>query len=90
MVVYGLSSFQSMILLKSSTRELPTEEINVLLDSYTNSKLNEHRMFKMLGGNPSLILLVAQILADPERSINLSMVYKSLCEQKTEDIMTLI
>lgn len=56
------------------------------------NKLYEHHFFKLLGGNPQSIMLVAPLLSDPKINIKLADLYKmltsnQLCEMlKSEEI----
>ena len=60
------------------------------------SKLHEHHLFKLLGGNPQSIILIAPLLDDPLRNMSLVNLYElltsnQLCEilesEKIEDQM---
>ena len=60
------------------------------------SKLHEHHLFKLLGGNPQSIILIAPLLDDPLRNMRLVNLYElltsnQLCEilesEKIEDKM---
>jgi hypothetical protein len=56
------------------------------------NELFEHHLFKLLGGNPQSIMLVAPLLNDPNKKIKLADLYKmltsnQLCEMlKSEEI----
>lgn len=56
----------------SRSRDIPEEELNELLEVFPDNTLskdqkaatsiNEHHLFKLLGGNPHAIILAAPIL----------------------------
>lgn len=45
-------------------------------------KLHEHHFFKLLGGNPSSIVILAPMLMDNERTLDLPGLYKMLCKPR--------
>lgn len=92
-LLYGLPALQSEILFAKLSRQLLPKEINELLKTtpdYTKypsekkfappKKLHDHHLFRMIGGNPSMIVILAPILADTERPMDLVGLYLTLCQ----------
>ena len=48
-------------------------------------KLQDHHLFRMLGGNPSMIVILAPMLTDTERTLDLAALYKTLCQDRLEN-----
>ena len=48
-------------------------------------KLQDHHLFRMLGGNPSMIVILAPMLADTEQTLDLAALYKTLCQDRLEN-----
>lgn len=91
LVLSGLNSLQSEALLrKKLSRPITIAEQNALMkirpdeEKYSQernskpTKLHEHHLFKLLGGNPQSIILIAPLLCDPLKPIQLSDLYKML------------
>ena len=51
-------------------------------------KLYDHHLFKLIGGNPQSILLIAPMLNDPNKSLTLVELYKELTSEKINSILT--
>jgi len=73
-----------MLLFTQLTRQLKPKEIGDLLKTKPDvvkypseknqpvpKKLQDHHLFRMLGGNPSLIVILAPMLADTEQAMDL-------------------
>jgi hypothetical protein len=84
-----------MTLFTQLSRILTTREINELLKTKPDikkypsernqtlpKKLHEHHLFRMIGGNPSMVVILAPMLADTERAMDLVGLYKTLCEDQ--------
>lgn len=95
-ILGNLSSIQSANLFKEvMVRELEQEEINALLrtkpdfakypeeqSKWEYKALHEHHFFTLLNGNPQSIILVASLLADPQKKLTLKQVYKMLTDDQ--------
>jgi hypothetical protein len=93
-----------LLLKKKVNRTITQAEQNALMQIIPNyekypcekglkpNQLFEHHLFKLLGGNPQSIMLVAPLLNDPNKKIKLADLYKmltsnQLCEMlKSEEI----
>ena len=51
-------------------------------------KLYDHHLFKLIGGNPQSILLIAPMLNDPNKSLTLVELYKELTSEKINTILS--
>ena len=51
------------------------------------SKLFEHHFFKLLGGNPQSIMLVAPLLSDPKKNLKLVDLYRMLTSNQLCDML---
>ena len=51
------------------------------------TKLCEHHFFKLLGGNPQSIMLVAPLLSDPSKNIKLLDLYNMLTSNKLFEML---
>ena len=78
-----------MLLFKSMTREIYHDEILRLLETEVNTnkyqvenkkplKFQDHHLFSLLDGNPQAIIIVAPILLDSERCLDLVDLYHLL------------
>ena len=76
------------------------EEINKLLNTHPDKErykdeqlklpyraLHEHHLFTLLDGNPQSIILVASLLANPQKKLTLKQVYKDLTDASLFDIL---
>lgn len=50
-------------------------------------KLHDHHLFKLIGGNPQSILLVAPMLNDPIKSLSLADLYHLYTSDKMTDLI---
>ena len=50
-------------------------------------KLHDHHLFKLIGGNPQSILLVAPMLNDPIKSLSLVDLYHLYTSEKMNDLV---
>ena len=79
---------------KSLTREIPISEEKNLLHEKPNferyseerenwpyKRLHAHHLFTLLNGNPQSIHLVAPLLADSEKNLNLVHLYRMLTSE---------
>lgn len=48
----------------------------------TPKKLQDHHLFRILGGNPSIIVILAPMLSDSEHRLDLPALYKTLSEDQ--------
>ena len=44
--------------------------------------MHEHHLFTLLDGNPQSIILVASMLADPQKKLTLTKIYKMLTDDQ--------
>ena len=94
-ILNSLTNLQSAVLFRSITRDITPKEINALIatqpdfDKYPNEKerwpcktFHEHHLFTLLNGNPQSIILVAPLLADREKNLDLVRLYRKLtCDE---------
>jgi hypothetical protein len=66
---------------------LKEEEELLGKDPKTRLKLQEHDLFKRIGGNPQSILLIAPMLNDPQGKISLSELYRIMKSEKINQIL---
>lgn len=84
-----------MTLFSQLSRILTNREINELLKTKPDikkypsernqtfpKKLHEHHLFRMIGGNPSMVVILAPMLADTEHAMDLVGLYKTLCDDQ--------
>ena len=76
------------MMFKNLTRPITQKEINELLRTKPDfkkypsekclaepRKLQDHHLFRMIGGNPSMIVILAPLLTDTERTLDLPALY---------------
>jgi hypothetical protein len=99
-VLNGLNNLQTEALLKRKlSRPITIAEQNTLMkivpdfNKYPQerglkvNKLHEHHLFKLLGGNPQSIILIAPLLDDPLRNMQLIDLYKMLTSNQLCEIL---
>jgi hypothetical protein len=93
MLIYGLPTAQAATLFtKLTSKVISQKEVNDLLRikpdfvKYPSEKnlpvprkLQDHHFFRMIDGNPSLIHVLAPMLADTEHNLDLVGLYRTLC-----------
>lgn len=99
-VLNGLNNQQTVTLLRSKlSRPISIAEQNSLMKVVPDEKkyplekglkpmkLHEHHLFKLLGGNPQSIILVAPLLDDPMKNLTLVSLYKMLTSNQLCEIL---
>ena len=100
LVLSGITNMQTANLLKKKVhRPITQAEQNALMQitpEYAKypleiglrpSKLFEHHFFKLLGGNPQSIMLVAPLLSDPKKNLKLVDLYRMLTSNQLCDML---
>lgn len=94
-ILNNLSNAQSAVLFRTMTRDIGHKEIKDLISEkpdfvkYPNEKekwpykkFHDHHLFTLLNGNPQAIILVAPLLADREKNLNLVRLYRKLTSEE--------
>ena len=90
-----LNNQQSAVMFKKITRDIPAREEKMLLkekpdfekyptevDNWPYKRFYQHHLFTLLNGNPQSINLVAPLLLDNEKHLDLVHLYRLLTSEK--------
>lgn len=97
-LLYELSTHESLSLFTKLSRPIKIQEQNELLKQSADiqkfpaeknmpypRKLHDHHLFRLMCGNPATIVMLAPMLADTERPLTLTGLYRILCEPTNSD-----